>query len=106
MNRMLGGTGYITHLATIWPEHDLEVWRLLEAGEYESAQRKIAEANWPWSEFRGKMWKRTGGESPVVKAALEILGRPGGPNRLPTRALNNEERAELKQLLKNIGVPD
>jgi len=105
MNRMLGGTGYITHLATVWPEHDSEVWRLLEACEYAAAQRKITEANWPWSEFRGKMWKRTGGESAVVKAALEICGRPGGPSRLPTRTLNNEERAELERLLRNIGVP-
>ena len=105
MTHLLGGTGYITHLATIWPEHDTEVWRLLEAGEYASAQRKISEANWPWSEFRGKMWKRTGSESPVVKASLEICGRPGGPSRLPTRSLNKEERTELERLLKNIGVP-
>ena len=105
MNRMLGGTGYITHLATIWPEHDLEVWRLLEAGDYVSAQQKLTDANWPWSEFRGKMWKRTGGESAVVKAALEVRGRPGGPSRLPTRTLNKEERAELERLLRNIGVP-
>ena len=106
MNRMMGGTGYITHLATVWPEHDLEVWRLLEAGEYESAQQQISKANWPWSDFRGKIWKRTGGESAVVKAALEICGRPGGPSRLPTRALNNEEHAELERLLRSIGVPN
>ena len=105
MNHMLGGTGFITHLATIWPEHDLEVWRLLEAGAYDSAQRKITDVNWPWSEFRGKMWMRTGGESAVVKAALEVRGRPGGPSRLPTRTLNKEERAELERLLRNIGVP-
>ena len=106
MNRMLGGTGYITHLATVWPEHDLEVWRLLESGEYETAQSKIAEVNWPWSDFRGKMWKRTGAESPVVKAALELCGRPGGPSRLPNRRLAGEELDELRELLAKIGVPD
>lgn len=105
MTRLLGGTGYITHLATVWPEHDLEVWRLLEAGDYHTAQAKIATANWPWIDFRVKMWKRTGSESPVVKAALEICGRPGGPSRLPTRSLNGEERAELRLLLTRIGVP-
>lgn len=106
MNRLLGGTGYITHLATVWPEHDLEVWRLLEAGEYSAAQAKITAANWPWSDFRRKMWKRTGAESPVVKAALELCGRSGGPSRLPNRSLNGEERDELRQLLTQIGVPD
>ncbi len=105
MNHMLGGTGYITHLCTVWPEHDLEVWRLLEAGDYRAAQAKITAANWPWSDFRGKMWQRTGAESPVVNAALELCGRPGGPSRLPTRALNDDERRELRELLVRIGVP-
>ncbi len=106
MNRLLGGTGYITHLATIWPEHDLEVWRLLEAADYGAAQQKITAVNWPWSDFRGKMWKRTGAESPVVKAALELRGRPGGPSRLPNRSLNADERDELRQLFTHIGVLD
>jgi dihydrodipicolinate synthase/N-acetylneuraminate lyase len=106
MNHLMGGTGYITHLATIWPEHDLETWRLLEAGDYRAAQQRISEVNWPWGDFRSKMWKRTGAESPVVKAALELCGRPGGPSRLPTRSLTDEERAELRELLACIGVPD
>jgi dihydrodipicolinate synthase/N-acetylneuraminate lyase len=102
---MLGGTGYITHLATIWPEHDLNVWRLLEAEAYAEAQALISDVNWRWSDFRSRMWKRTGAESPVVKAALEICGRPGGPSRLPNRSLNTDERDELRQLLHVIGVP-
>ncbi len=106
MNHLLGGTGYVTHLATVWPEHDLEVWRLLETGDYRVAQERITEVNWPWSDFRAKMWKRTGAESPVVKAALELCGRPGGPSRLPTRSLNDEERAELRELMARIGVPE
>jgi dihydrodipicolinate synthase/N-acetylneuraminate lyase len=105
MNHLLGGTGYITHLATVWPEHDLEVWRLLEAGDYRAAQDKLSRVNWPWADFRGKMGRRTGAESPVVKAALEICGRPGGPSRLPTRSLSADEKAELRALLKRIGVP-
>lgn len=103
---MLGGTGYITHLATVWPEHDLAVWKLLESGDYVAAQKKITAVNWPWGDFRAKMWKRTAAESPVVKAALELCGRPGGPTRLPARALDDEERAELRALLREIGVPD
>ena len=105
MTHILGGTGYITHLATIWPEHDLEVWRLLEAGEYPASQKKIVDVNWPWQSFRLKMWNRTGSESPVIKAALELVGRTGGPSRLPVRSLNDEERAELRGILKRIEVP-
>ncbi len=105
MNHLLGGTGYVTHLATIWPEHDLAVWDLLEAGDYAAAQRKITAVNWPWLDFRAKLWKRTGSESPVVKAALDLCGRPGGPSRLPTRSLNEDERTELRELLARLGVP-
>jgi dihydrodipicolinate synthase/N-acetylneuraminate lyase len=105
MNHLLGGTGFITHLCAIWPEHDLAVWDLLEQGDYAAAQRKITTAHWPWLDFRRKMWHRTGSESPVVKAALDLCGRPGGPSRLPTRSLNDEERSELRELLASIGVP-
>jgi dihydrodipicolinate synthase/N-acetylneuraminate lyase len=105
MNHMLGGTGFITHLATIWPEHDVAVWKLLQAGKYIEAQQKIMAVNWLWGEFRGKMARRTSGESPPVKAALDLLGRYGGPSRLPSRTLNEDERKELRELLSKIGVP-
>lgn len=77
-----GGVGvanFITHLATIWPEHDIAIWKLLQAGEYAAAQAQIMAVNWKWGEFRGKMAKRTSGDSPPVKAALDLLGRYGDP---------------------------
>ncbi len=105
LTHMLGGRGYITHLCTVWPEHDLEVFRLMEAGEYARAQELLSTVNWPWYDFRVRMWRRTGAESPVVNAALELTGRKGGPSRLPTRRLDESEREELRTLLIEIGVP-
>jgi len=105
LNRMLGGTGYITHLATVWPEHDVALWKRLEARDYDGAVAMHKAVNWPWYDFRCTMGGRTGGESPTIKAALELCGRPGGPSRLPSRALNDGERAELRDLLRRIGVP-
>ncbi len=105
LTHMLGGRGYITHLAMIWPEHDLEVFRLMEAGEYRAAQELLTRVNWPWYAFRIRMWRRTGAESPVVNAALELTGRTGGPSRLPTRSLDASEREELRTILERIGVP-
>lgn len=104
--QMLGGTGYITHLATVWPEHDIALWSRMEAGEYKSALDEFQRVNWPWLDFRVKMGGQTGGESNTVKAALELRGRPGGPCRPPTRACNDQERAELREVLISIGVPD
>jgi len=106
LTHMLGGTGYITHLATVWPEHDLSVYDMMEAGDHAGALHKLQSVSWPWLDFRVKMGELTGGESNVVKAALELRGRPGGPCRPPTRALNTEERDQLREVLIRIGVPD
>ena len=106
MNHLLGGTGYITHLATVWPEGELAIWRQLESGDYRAAQATIMARVWPWGDFRGKMARRTSGEAPPVRAALDLVGRPGGPSRLPSRDLHPEERAELRTLLIDIGVPN
>jgi 4-hydroxy-tetrahydrodipicolinate synthase len=106
MNHMLGGVGYITHLATIWPEGELAIWRELETGAYRAAQDRIMAAAWPWQDFRAKMARRTSGEAPPVRAGLDLVGRPGGPSRLPSRSLDAGERDELRALLQQIGVPD
>jgi len=105
LNHMLGGTGYITHFATIWPEHDIALWEMMNAGDFKGALAGFRKVNWPWLDFRHKIGARTGGEANVVKAALDLCGRPGGPSRPPTRALNEEEREELQGLLRRIGVP-
>ncbi|MFT5197203.1 MAG: 4-hydroxy-tetrahydrodipicolinate synthase [Cellvibrionaceae bacterium] len=105
MTHMLGGTGFITHLATIWPEYDIGTWHLLKAKKYEEVQARVMAANWAWQDFRGKMAGRTSGESAPVKAALDILGRNGGPSRLPSRTLDADDRNELRELMRSIGVP-
>jgi 4-hydroxy-tetrahydrodipicolinate synthase len=106
LTHMLGGTGYITHLATVWPEHDLALWDRMESGDFVTAFSEFQRVNWPWLDFRVKMGGRTGGESNTVKAGLELRGRPGGPCRPPTRVLDAQERAELREILISIGVPD
>jgi dihydrodipicolinate synthase/N-acetylneuraminate lyase len=105
MNHMLGGTGFISHLCTIWPEHELATWKLLEARDYTAAQKSITEITWVWNEQYGKLCGTTGAEGPGVKAALELCGRPGGPSRLPMRSANDEERTALRAALRRMGVP-
>lgn len=106
LTHMLGGTGYITHLATVWPEHDLSLWDKMEKSDYIGALDGFQKINWSWYDLRSKIGSRTGGESNVIKAALELCGRPGGPSRPPTRGLTPEERAELRELLISIGAPN
>jgi 4-hydroxy-tetrahydrodipicolinate synthase len=105
ISHMLGATGFITHLANIWPEHEVALWERMDAGDYAGAQAELQRANWRWLDFRVKMAGITGGEANVVKAAYDLVGRRGGPVRPPTHDMSPEHRAELKALLKEIGVP-
>jgi len=105
MAHMLGATGYITHLANIWPEHEVAIWEQMDGGDYVGAQAEFQRVNWRWLDFRGRMARITGGEANVVKAAYDLIGRRGGPVRPPTRDMAPEHRAELKALLQEIGVP-
>lgn len=105
MTYMLGGVGHISHYANIYPEHDIKLYTLLRGGKYEEAQKHINRHNQPWRKFRLYMWDRSALESPTVKMALNITGRPGNANnvRLPSRPLENEERTMLQNLLNEIG---
>ena len=102
---MLGGSGFITHLATIWPEHELQIYALTQAGEYRKAMDSMRAVNWPWEELQGKIGSRTSAEAPTVKCALELCGRRGGPVRPPSRDLTEEERSDLRRVLAKIGAP-
>lgn len=105
MNYILGGTGFITHFANVWPEWNIKVHRMMKSGQFKEAQEEIATVYWPWSTFRGKIFGRTALESPVVKAALDLLGRPGGAVARPNRKLTEAELDELYAILKTAGVP-
>jgi dihydrodipicolinate synthase/N-acetylneuraminate lyase len=102
---LLGGTGFVTHLSNVWPEFGVGVYQDLAKGRYREATEAIVAHKWPWSRFRSVMARQTGGEAPPVRAALEICGRPGGRSRPPCRDLNEAERAELRSVLRRIGVP-
>ena len=102
---MAGGTGFISHMASILPEHCVELLKLTQAGKYKEALDSMRAVDWDWEEFRGVMAAKTAGEAPTVKASLELCGRPGGPSRPPSRSLTDEERSALRKVLVKIGAP-
>jgi len=107
MNHMLGGTAFITHLASVWPKQQLEMFDKLEQGDFKGALEMQEKATVPWYDFRIKAGGYTSGEGPPVKAALVMSGRVNstGPNRLPSRDLSPELLKELRAMLVKIGVP-
>jgi len=107
MNHMLGGTSFITHLASVWPKQQLEMYAKLERGDFVGALAMQENATVPWYDFRIKAGDYTSGEAPPVKAALVMAGRVDktGPQRLPSRDLTPELLTELRAMLVKIGVP-
>merc|ERR1719482_2663902 len=103
-NHMLGGTAFISHLASVWPANQLGLQAKLEAGDYMGALQMQTAGLTPWYDFRVKAGSWTSGEAPPVKAALVMSGRvkTTGPMRAPSRALSPDL---MKELWVKIGVP-
>jgi len=97
-----GGRGYISATIAAYPQHDLEVWQLLEAHRYEEAQAQFDRVRDAIGPFAAKSGKRSGGYR-FGKGLSAALGRPVGPPRPPTLPMDDQEIAELKGILKGIG---
>ena len=99
-----GGHGYISATIAAYPQHDLEVWRMLEAHRYDEAQAqldRVRDALAPWI---AKVRKRSGGIRPV-KGMMDAMGRSAGPPRPPALPPSDDEVAELRSILKGVGWP-
>ena len=101
----LGGRGYINHTADIHPPHDLRIWELLENKQYDEAQALLDSVNKPTNKIFEKVGKRTGGQAVVKKGMTAVMGRPCGASRPPSKAMNEEEMAELREVLISVGWP-
>jgi dihydrodipicolinate synthase/N-acetylneuraminate lyase len=103
---LLGANGSVTHLANVWPEHEVALWKAFAAGDYAGATGDFLTVNWPWRNLR--VWAHTeiaGGESLLVKPAAEMTGFHGGPSRPPMVDLDAAQRARVRAVLEQIGAP-
>jgi len=103
---MHGAQGWVTEIAPIWPESEMEYWNLLEKGDYRAAEMHRSHFA-PLFQFVFDHPSQTTAYSWIsfLKAALEYVGLEGGPLRPPFRALNEAEKNEVVQLLERLGVP-
>lgn len=102
---LLGASGFVTHISNFWPEYPLAIWQALEAGDYAAARDRLAAFKWAWGRWAGKVVAATGGEGPFIKAALAEVGLAGGSPRPPSVGPSAALLAELRELLRNAGVP-
>ncbi len=100
---MQGGCAWISHVSNFWPQHDWEILKLMDAGEYQKAQQKINSFNAAFREFRREMEAQTGGEGHAIKKIMEMVGLVGGPSRPPTRyvPMSEDQRTALAAVLRD-----
>ncbi len=101
----LGGRGYINHTSEIYPPHDLKIWDLMENKQYDEAQALLDSVNIELRKVFQRVDERTGGQGIVKKGMMAVMGRPCGVSRPPSKPINEEELAQLREVLKGAGWP-
>jgi 4-hydroxy-tetrahydrodipicolinate synthase len=114
-----GCPGFITMIANFAPDISYAVYEAILARDLEKAARICKSRCEPFDVFLGKLQKKHGPHTGVrsywggvegfmylgaLKAAMDIVGLRGGEVRLPLVGLDSEEKEELKDVLRAIGV--
>jgi 4-hydroxy-tetrahydrodipicolinate synthase len=100
-----GGRGYISSTIAAYPQNDLEIWQMLEAGQYDEVNARWERNNAALNPMRAKIGKVSGGYR-FPKGMLAAIGQPVGPTRPPTLPVDEQEIAELKDALRSLGWID
>jgi 4-hydroxy-tetrahydrodipicolinate synthase len=101
----LGGRGYINLTAEAYPAHDLKVWDLLEAGQYDEAQALHDSVNEPLRVLDEKFAGRSGGQARLKKGIMALMGQSVGASRPPSKPMNECELGEVRDVLLGFGWP-
>ena len=105
LNHQLGGKGYINHTSMVYPQHDLKIWELMDAGRYDEAQTMYDLVSRESGEIGARVGKRTGGESVLIKGMMAAIGQPAGKPRPPSLPMNADEIADLHEFMAGWGWP-
>jgi 1-pyrroline-4-hydroxy-2-carboxylate deaminase len=93
-----GATGWIAGVANVAPRECVELFRLCREGRLEEARAVYARIL-PLArlDMRPKLVQ-------LFKAAMDLVGRHGGPSRPPRLALTDDERREVEAAVRTLGV--
>ena len=109
-----GCAGFVSGLANFAPDLSYSVYEAVTAGDSNKVD-EIINSMAPFSSFGGKVTANhgphtgvglTGGSMgfSVLKASMDILGLRGGEVRLPLVGLNEEEKVELRDVLRAMKI--
>ncbi len=97
-----GAVGYTSSLACFWPEASVQLYVLVQAGDFAGLADLHARVVRPFYELRER---GKGFEVSVMKAAMELLGHPAGPARPPLGKLNERDLADLRAIVERLNIP-
>ena len=93
-----GAAGAIAATANVAPKLIVGIYRAVREGDFNKAkeyQRELAPLRTAFG---------LGSFPVVVKEALTMMGLPGGRCRRPIKPLDNEKKAQLRDILANMGL--
>ncbi|MDH5482098.1 MAG: 4-hydroxy-tetrahydrodipicolinate synthase [Candidatus Bathyarchaeota archaeon] len=94
---MLGGTGAVIAVANVYPKMCSDLYKAFKRSDYEEAkelQRRISYIN--------EVLVKRHNQLSAIKTALQLRGLPSGYPRRPALPLDDEERKDIENLLKNM----
>ena len=100
-----GGHGFLDISSVAYPKHELKMWELLEANQYDEAQNLWDTIDAPIQALAQKAGKVSGGQARFKKMLMNAMGHGVGEQRLPTLPASESEMNELKSLLSSLGWP-
>ncbi|MET0238703.1 MAG: 5-dehydro-4-deoxyglucarate dehydratase [Sphingobium sp.] len=98
----MGVTTYSSAIYNFMPEWALDFYKSVRAKDHAAVLKGLNEFVLPYLKIRDR---GKGYAVSIVKAALNSVGRPAGPVRLPLTDLNDAEQAELDALIANANAP-
>jgi len=105
-SHILGARAIEVHVSNFWPRWALDLWSLLEAGEYERAQRELVRVAMPFMKLWQEMEQFTSGDGYLDKLCMELVGLGSSRCRPPTRDIRDQFRDRAADMLRELGIPN
>ena len=100
---MLGAKGHVTSTANFAPQLSVSLYNAAKEKDWEKTMSYYSVLA-PYFEFVERLTEENKGTTfiSIAKEAMRMLNLPGWPPRKPLMPLNDEERQELREILKKM----
>jgi len=98
---MMGADGWVDTYSNLWPQMTVALWRASKAEDWDKA-RQLQRTGIAFRRFLSEGDRNM---YSAVKAAMNMVGLPGGYPRLPLRPLGEPHLTQLREGLTKFGVP-